>query len=617
MSEMKEMNAIQNTKKCPVALLWELSRGSRGLYFISCVSLLLTVTCNFLLPQLIRFLVDRVSGVPASKMPIIATVVALAGFTPDFAHGEELTRAGFLVLGVAAVGGVFNFTYRRTLSMGAEGLVKRLRDRLYSHIQRLPFAWCLTIQTGDIVQRCTSDVEIVRNFVFSQMIEMFRAVALVVFAYSVLFPMNLPMAAASFAFLPVVFFYSFLFLKNARIRFLAADEAEGQLLAIAQENFSGVRVVRAFGRERYEVDRFAAQNAHFAELWMKLGRMLSAYWGIGDMLTGLQMVTICAVGAYQSVQGNVTVGEFIVFLTYNAMIIWPVRGLGRVLSEAGKTMVSLGRISEILDAEPESDCADALVTPISGDIEFDHVSFAYGDAKVLEDVTFTIKEGMTLGILGATGSGKTTIAHLLCRLYDIREGDGAIRIGGVDIRRYKLSFLRDNIGIVLQEPFMYSRTIAENVASLSKRFPLARIKEAACVSQVDSDIERFAHAYDTVVGERGVTLSGGQKQRVAIARTILKDSPIMIFDDSLSAVDMETDARVRAAIRERVRGITAIIISHRTGTISGADYIVVMEEGRVAEMGTPSELMELGGIFRRVSDMQRILDDEIAPDSKQ
>jgi ATP-binding cassette subfamily B protein len=592
-----------------MGLLLELSAGSRGLYLIACASLLAAIACNFLLPQLIRFLVDSVNGVPASKMPVVARIAGLAGLDSGFARGGGLTRAGLLVVAVACVGGAFNFAHRKALALGAEGLVKRLRDRLYSRIQRMPFEWHTSIQTGDIVQRCTSDVDIVRNFVFNQAIEIGRAVVLVTFAYGILFPMNFVMAAASFAFIPVVFFYSFIFLKKASSHFLAADEAEGQLLAIAQENFSGVRVVRAFGRERYEADRFAAQNAYFAELWMKLGSMLSSYWGAGDLLTGIQMLAICAAGTFQAVAGGITVGEFMVFLTYNSMIIWPVRGLGRVLSEAGKTLVSLGRLGEILDAPVETDPDDALETPISGDIEFDRVSFSYGDVPILKNVSFTVREGTTLGILGDTGSGKTTIAYLLCRLYDLREGDGAIRIGGVDIRGYKRAFLRENVGIVLQEPFLYSRTLAENVAGLSKSFSGEHIREAARISHVDAEIERFANAYDTIVGERGVTLSGGQKQRVAIARAVLRMTPIMIFDDSLSAVDTETDARIRAALRERVRGVTTVIISHRITTLSGADRVIVMENGEIAETGTPAELTERGGIYRRVLDLQQSVDD--------
>jgi ATP-binding cassette subfamily B protein len=498
-------------------------------------------------------------------------------------------------------------------------MMKRLRDMLYSHIQFLPYEWHVAIQTGDIIQRCTSDVEVVRGFVSSQLTEIIRAVGLVVFAYGFLFPINSFMAFASLSFLPVILVYSFVFLRSSAERFLAADEAEGELLTIAQENFTGVRVVRAFGRERYEVDRFDRQNRRYAVLWMKLGETLSLYWGVGDLLTGLQMVSLCAVGVWQASTGGVTVGEFMVFLSYNSMIIWPVRGLGRVLSEASKTSVSLGRIREIMDApaETEETGAEEIGFPEKCDIEFDGVTFSYGGAPVLRDLSFSVRSGTTFGILGAVGSGKTTVAHLICRLYDLAPGCGEVRIGGIDIRRFNRRSLRRHIGIVLQEPFLYSRTIRENVASLSKSHPMEKIREAASISQVGDAIESFAQGYDTVVGERGVTLSGGQKQRVAIARAIFQEPEIMIFDDSLSAVDTETDARIRAALAERIKRTkktTAIIIAHRITSVSRADVVMVMDEGRIAETGSPEELMARGGVYRRIHDMQQSIDDDLDDD---
>jgi ATP-binding cassette subfamily B protein len=576
--------------------------------------MLLSVFCGFLLPQTVRFVVDGVIGGINSPVPVISWLADISGGALDAGRMRgNLAWAGVLVVGVAALGGVLTFAYHQCLAMSSEGLTRRLRERVYSHIQRLPYEWHVGIQTGDIVQRCTSDVEVVRGFVNTQLTEIVRVVALVVFAYSILFPMNFQMALASFVFLPVILFYSFVFLKSAAVRFLAADEAEGQLLSMAQENFTGVRVVRAFGRERYEVDRFDGQNRLYSNLWMRLGDVLSLYWGVGDLFTGLQMLALCAAGALQAAAGSVTVGEFIVFLTYNSMIIWPVRGLGRVLSEASKTSVSLGRLREILDTPPETDPEDALESPVRGDIEFEGVSFAYGDVPVLRDVSFRVREGTTLGILGSTGSGKTTVAHLICRLSDLAPGSGAIRIGGVDVRRFKREHLRRNIGIVLQEPFLYSRTIRENVASLSPRYALEKIKAAASISQVDDAIESFAHGDDTIVGERGVTRAGGPKPRVAIARAILREPPIMIFDDSLSAVDMETDARIRSALagsRARAGSVTTLIISHRITSISGADEIMVMDDGRVVEMGSPQELLARGGVYRRIHDMQQGLADD-------
>ncbi|MDR3330992.1 MAG: ABC transporter ATP-binding protein/permease [Synergistaceae bacterium] len=600
-------------KKSPLALLWEMSYGGRAVYLIAVISMLISMLCSFLLPQVIRFVVDSViGGMPADDVPVVPTLLSWLGVNGDAAKARrELALAGAFVIGVAAFNGVCGYIYHKALAMSSEGIIERLRDRLYSHIQSLPYEWHIGIQTGDIIQRCTSDVEVVRNFVFNQLIEIARAIALVVFAYSLLFPMNFTMSFASLAFLSVIFLYSFVFLSKTAERFLVVDEAEGQLLAIAQENFTGVRVVRAFGRERHEVDRFGTQNELYADLWVKLGNLLSAYWGLGDFITGLQMITICAIGAYQAAWGGITVGEFMVFLTYNSMIVWPVRGLGRVLSEASKTGVSLGRLMEILDAEPERDPDDAIETPIDGDIEFDRVSFSYGNAKVLDGVSFTARRGTTLGILGATGSGKTTVAHLICRLYDLKDGEGEIRIGGVDVKRYRRTWLRKNVGIVLQEPFLYSRTIGENVAALSSSHTLEDIREASAISQVDDAVMQFAGGYETTVGERGVTLSGGQKQRVAIARTILKSPPIMIFDDSLSAVDTETDAKIRAALSRRVKDTTTIIIAHRITSISGADSVIVMDNGRIAEMGTPDELMARGGIYRRIRNMQQSVEDEL------
>ncbi|MDR1731207.1 MAG: ABC transporter ATP-binding protein/permease [Synergistaceae bacterium] len=597
--------------KSPFALLWNISAGSRALYCVSFSAMLASTFCGFLLPQAIRFVVDSVIGdVP----PTSYFSGAFSGLTTGLAQAMSENRAFIvlLVTGISVAGELLGFIHRRTLSMAAESLTKRLRDALYTHIQHLPYAWHIDIQTGDIVQRCTSDVDVVHNFMSAQVVEVVRTLALIVFATSILLSMNVALSLLSFAFLVVTFLTSFFFLRRTAPHFQAADEAEGELLAAAQENFTGVRVVRAFGRELYETERFDLRNRRYAGLWVKLGNLLSLYWGLGDLLTGLQMVTICAAGAWQAVEGNVTVGEFIVFLTYNSMIIWPVRGLGRVLAEAGRTGVSLSRLLEILRARVEDDPPDALVTPIRGDIEFHRVNFSYGGAPVLRDLSFTIKQGTTLGILGATGSGKTTIAHLLCRLYDLKEGEGEIRIGGTDIRKYKRAWLRENIGIVLQEPFLYSRTIRENIASLRPDCPVEEIREAAAAAWLDEAIEHFSLGYDTLVGERGVTLSGGQKQRVAIARTLLKKPTIMIFDDSLSAVDTETDAKIRSGLHQRTKGVTTLIIAHRLTSVSGADRIMVLENGKIAEIGTPAELLKRNGFYRRIHDMQRNSEEELS-----
>ena len=606
-------------KKSALQLLLQLFAGSRLLYLAAFVFMLFSVVCNFLMPQLVRFVADNLLENAASgehTILVVQWLLRLIGC--ESLDTGNIYRIGFLVVFIAAAGGLFQFTYKKSLAIGAEGIIKRLRDRLYRHIQYLPYEWHIRIQTGDIIQRCTADVEVVRNFLANQMMEMLRTLILVVCAYILLFPMNFTMAMASFLFLPVIFVYSFVFLKMTADRFLLADEADGQLLSVAQENFTGVRVVRAFGRERHEIDRFDRKNIHSMNMWIRVGNLLSTYWGLGDLIAGLQMITICVMGIFQSIDGSISVGEFIVFLSYNSMTIWPVRGLGRILSEASKTKVSLERIGDVLYTAPERDTPDAVEAPDGGTIEFRDVSFSYDDSKeVLSHVSFKAQQGKTLGILGSTGSGKTTVAHLLCRLYDLGENQGEIIIGGININSIGRQSLRSKVGIVMQEPFLYSRTIHENIASLSTDTKLDDIREAARIACLDSNVVEFANGYDTIVGERGVTLSGGQKQRVAIARTILANPPVMVFDDSLSAVDTETDARIREALIARTENVTTIIIAHRVTSISSADHVIVMDSGKIIEAGSPNELMQLGGVYRRIHDMQEATDDIITGEVSQ
>lgn len=602
-----------NFRTSSYGLLWSVSKGSRALYLVSILFMFCATLCSFLLPQVVRFVVDCVVGGKTEDLPIISAIFRALGegWSPQALAGR-LEAVGLAVVVIAAAGGVSTFIYRKAVAVGAERMIKRLRDKLFSHIQYLPYSWHVAASTGDIVQRCTSDVDVVQSFVSLQLTEIVRAAALVILAYAILIPINLTMALTSMIFLPIITVFSVVFLRSVSGRFLAADEAEGELLSIAQENFTGVRVVRAFGRERYEVDRFDAQNAAYTSLWLRLGDMISVYWGMGELLTGLQMVTLCAAGVYQAAAGRLTVGEFIVFLTYNAMVIWPIRGLARVLSEASKAGVSLKRLREILDEPGESESEKALRPSGFGDIVFDRVCFSHGQNPVLRGISFTVKAGTTLGIIGATGSGKTTIAHLLCRLYDLTPGCGEIRIGGTNIRDIDRFWLRSRIGIALQEPFLYSRTIRENIAALSDRYDMSEIYDASVIARIDAEIRGFPFGYETVVGERGVTLSGGQKQRVAIARAIMGNPPILIFDDSLSAVDTETDVFIRRALRKRSRGVTTIIISHRVTTVAGAEQIIVLDRGRIAEQGSPEELLTRGGLYRRIWDMQQSMEDELA-----
>lgn len=583
------------------ALVWRFVRPYLWIFALTLICSMGNTVLSSLTPQVVRVAVDCVLG----SEPFPGAVTALA--PPSLLAAAPMTQlfaaAGFLLI-VAVLSGLCTYGSRMGTANASENFVKSLRDALYRHIQRLPYEWHVRHSTGEIIQRCTSDVEVVRNFVTNQLLEVCRIVFLVGFSLAVMLSMNARMTLIAVCFLPVILAYSLFFYSKIARRFLTADEAEGELSATVQENLTGVRVVRAFGREAYEVERFDKKNERFASLWIRLGGLLSAYWGIGDLITGLQILTVICVGVTQTVSGAITLGEFLAFVSYNQTLIWPVRGLGRILSEMSKAGVSIERLAYILESEPETEPGRALTPPMDRDIVFEHVSFAYGEQPVLRDVSFTIPAGKTFAVLGATGSGKSTMMHLLDRLYDLEPGCGRITIGGTDIADISRAYLRRNIGIVLQEPFLFSRTIRENIAAVRPGATMEEVRRHAGTAHVDEAILEFADGYDTIVGERGVTLSGGQKQRVAIARTLMLDAPILIFDDSLSAVDAETDAEIRASLHQAKGSATVILISHRITTLMQADCILVLQDGRVAELGSHDELMARGGLYREIYDLQ-------------
>ena len=570
-----------------------------GLFF----SAMITV-CQAFIPQVIRISVDGVLGSDLSKIPEWVKAF-LSEETIRENPGKMLTIAALAVILLAAINIAANYYSKVFAAKGSESFVKGMRDQLYDHIQKLPYSWHVKNQTGDIIQRCTSDVDVVRNFVTNQLMEVFRIIFLIVFYMVIMFSMNVKISLIAVSFFPIVILYSGYFFSKIAQHFQEADEAEGILSSVVQENLTGVRVVRAFGRESFERKRFDEKNERFAGLWIYLGKFLSLYWSIGDLITGIQILTVICMGVLFTVDGNLTVGEFIAFVSYNSSMAWPVRSLGRIISEMSKAGVSIERIAYILDEKEEDDRPGVTKPAINKDIVFDKVNFKYEEgAAVLKDVSFTVPAGKSFAILGNTGSGKSTLVHLLNRLYDLPDGCGKITIGGVDIRDIDRQYLRSQIGMVLQEPFLYSGSIKENVGITKESSAFDDIREACEIACVDSAIDSFTDGYETIVGERGVTLSGGQKQRVAIARMLVEHTPVMIFDDSLSAVDAQTDAMIREALKKRMAGTTVILIAHRITTLMQADCIMVLEDGAVAEMGSHEQLMEHHGIYRRIYDIQ-------------
>lgn len=615
------------------ALLRAFLRGSAPIFALSMIFAALVSFLDMVGPRLISFTVDSVIGDKPPQLPAILQKAL------DAAGGVEVFRktpflVALIVIAVALLAGICRFLFRYLNGAAAEKFVKNMRDRLYEKIERMPYAWHGQNSTGDIIQRCTSDVENIKVFVSEQLTSLVRVVVLILLAVGFMLAIDPLMTLIASIFIPTVIGYSLFFYSRIGSAFEKADAQEGRLSAIAQENLTGVRVVRAFGREHWEQERFSRQNTTYTGFWIHLMKILTLNWVAGDIMTGTQYLLVTVMGTVFCVNGRITAGQFIAFFTYNAMLTWPVRSLGRVISEMSKAHISLERLRyimaspeepQVLTAGTDTAAADTSVagalraetsagdstrtqTAATGspEIRFEHVSFTYPgtDKKVLDDVSFTIPGGSVFGILGATGSGKSTLMYLLERLYTLEEGEGRILIDGTDIRSIPASKLRSQIGMVLQEPFLFSRSLEENIKIAAPQADEDALKSAARTADLADTIDSFPAGYDTFVGERGVTLSGGQKQRTAIAQMLIRECPVMIFDDSLSAVDAGTDERIRQALRENTAGATVILIAHRVMTLMRSDHIIVLDGGRIVQSGTHAQLMQEDGIYRTVYNLQ-------------
>ena len=596
-----ESNALKRQK---LTLLWQFLDGSKRFFLVSILAAAVTALADMIQPQIIRAAVDCAIGGKEGDFP--AYVMALVDRVGGFAYlGKNLWIMALAVIAVALVQVASQYTFRVYNTKASETLVKSMRDQLFSHIERLPFAWHMKNRTGDIIQRCTSDIDTTKNFLSEQLTSIFRIVILLVLAIYFMVSMHPVLTLIALIPAPAVIIYSVKFHGKVHDGFMACDENEGKLSAMAQENLTGVRVVRAFGRERAEIDKFEKQNNFYTKLWEDMGKVLARFWSTSDILSGLQVMLVVVFGAYFCVKGSLSEGEYLAFISYNAQMVWPIRMLGRMISEMSKAGVSIDRVAYIMHSPVEEDDPEAVEAPMDGDICFEHVNFAYENSpQMLHDVNFTMKAGTTLGILGGTGSGKSTMMLLLDKMYPLDEDGGRITIGGTDIRKIKTEHLRRNIGMVLQEPYLFSRTIAENIGITAPELDMEAVRSAAAAASLDETVMGFAQGYETMVGERGVTLSGGQKQRAAIARMLTNDTPIMIFDDSLSAVDTETDAKIRRAIAKRFGKSSVILISHRITTLSAADKIIVLDRGRIVEEGTHEQLKNAGGIYQKIYETQ-------------
>ncbi|MEP0803904.1 MAG: ABC transporter ATP-binding protein [Chloroflexota bacterium] len=521
--------------------------------------------------------------------------------------------AGFV--GLALLEGGFSFLSGRLAAYTAEGITRRLRDFLFDHIQRLSFSYHATTPTGDLIERVTSDVDALRRFFSEQGIGMGRIILLFVINFIAILNLNVELGLISVIVIPFMLWVSLWFFKKVTRAYEEYQAQEAVLSTTLQENLTGVRVVKAFARQEYEKNKFEKDN------WGKFlkGKILlfmhSMFWPLSDIVLGLQMLFGFVYAANMAINGEITVGMYIAYVGLVVWLIWPIRNLGRIIVSASTGMVSYGRLMEVVKQarEPLHDGKYQPSGAVRGEIIFENVSFMYSDgtSNALKNISFHARPGQVIALLGSTGSGKTSLVNLLPRFHEYT--GGRILLDGVELKDYPRAYLRRQIGIVEQEPFLFSRSIRENITyGVGRDVPQEEVERAAKAAAIHDVILSFPDGYNTIVGEKGVTLSGGQKQRVTIARTLLKNPRILILDDSTSSVDTETEASIREALNGLMENRTTFIIAHRIQSVMNADLILVLDKGEIVQMGTHDELVtQMDGMYRRIYDIQTRIDEEL------
>ena len=583
--------------------LFSYLKGHRLLYLLALMFALLAQIAVALQPGLIKITVDSVLGDEPLTHTALERFVALLGSAGKGTNGLLIMAA--LILAFALCRSIFTFLQMNTANAATERVIQNVRNRLYNHIQLLPYTYHANAKTGNLIQRCTSDVDTIRIALYSQIPETIGSVFLIIYTVFLMMQSNVKLALISCATLSITAVFSGISFYVIEKQFEASTEREAAMTAVLQESLTGIRVIKAFTRQQYEMGKFKTASEAYMKRNLILIRCFAFFWSGSDLLSYIQIFTVILYGSFLAYHGEISVGMLIAFISYISILIQPVRQLGRILGNIGKACVSVGRIEEILREEPEELFSSQAKPEIKGDIVFNSVSFAYPGAEstpVLDNISFSIKQGQTAAILGPTGSGKSSLVHLLDRLYDY--SSGSITIDGIELRTIDKGWIRSQIGLILQEPFLYAKTIMENIKLAVPDTGDSTARRYARIAALDGEIHYFADGYATLVGEHGVSLSGGQKQRLAIARTLIKDSPILIFDDSLSAVDVETDAAIRAALKNENNHKTVIIISHRIATVKDADIIIVLEKGKITEQGTHRELIQRDGLYKRIYDIQ-------------
>jgi ATP-binding cassette subfamily B protein len=580
--------------------LWRLMSGYHWKYAGAVLSLGIAALSKTATYMLLRYYADDILGESGDGALSAETLYIL-----------PIIALGFI--GLALFEGTFTFTSGRLAAQTAEGVVFRLRNYLYDHIQRLSFSYHDKKPTGDLVQRCSSDVDALRRFYADQAIGVGRIVILFTVNFIAIMSLSVPLALFSVITVPLIVLTSFFFFRKVTKAYEAYQEQDAVLSTTLQENLTGVRVVKAFARQDYERENFDTDNWEKYRRGRRLLIMHSGFWPISDILAGAQMLAGFTLAAIMAINGSISAGTYIAYAGLVIWLIWPMRNLGRLIVQTSTGLVSYGRVMDIIkeNREPLEEGSYQTDGNVQGEIIFNQVNFEFiKDSPVLVDISFQCKPGDVIALLGPTGSGKTSLVNLLPRFYDYT--NGSITLDGIELNQYPRHYLRSQIGIVEQEPFLFSRTIRENITyGVQYEVTEEEIEAAARASAVHDVILSFPDGYTTLIGEKGVTLSGGQKQRIAIARTLLKDPRILILDDSTSSVDTETEAEIRAALERLMLGRTSFVIAHRIQSLMNADLILVLDEGRIIQCGTHNELLSQKGIYQRIYEIQTRIDTEL------
>lgn len=586
----------KETKKTKNRLmgLFRLMPGYRWRYALALAMQFSEALSNTLSLMLLGVMVDQVLNNPdANLLPSLLTVAVV-----------------YVLL--ALLRGTFSFTSGALAAQTAEGIALRVRDYMFDHIQHLRFAYHDKMKTGELIQRVTSDISAVQRFFQEQAIGIGRILLLFTVNFIALMVLHWKLALFSVIVVPIVAIMSVFFFRRVSKAWDAFQDQEGKLSNVLQENLSAVRVVKAFARQDYEVNKFETENTKRFQLGVAFMKLHAFFWPTTDFITGIQMMAGFIVGGLMAIDGQITVGTYVAYVAMIGWIINPMRNLGRLIVQVSTGLVSYDRLAEVMaeDWEVLGKDEKAPVSDIKGHIVFKNVSFEYEPGKpVLQDISFEVKPGQTVALLGSTGSGKTSLVSLLPRFYDY---SGSITLDGVELSDFPRYFLRANIGIVEQEPFLFSRSIRENITyGVSHAVSDEEVERAARAAAIHDVILSFPEGYKTVVGERGVTLSGGQKQRTALARTLLKNPRILILDDATSSVDTETESQIREALDTLMSNRTTFLIAHRIQSVMIADLILVMDKGRIVQRGTHEQLMREDGIYRQTYNMQAQIETEL------